>query len=145
MSNTPTTPSNLALVPPAGNLERVLREQQLSFRTAYNHDGRGHVSNNEREPFNTFGQTFQSQDCEDSHPSPESRPQSAPAAVSVEIESDPLICKYIRRTVARKGSCKNSRRSHQTTQEAVEHALSDLFKPALPKLKVAFNNAFTIL
>lgn len=78
-----------------GNPEHILREQELSFRTMYSHEGLGHVRNEEREPIYLLDHSFQSLDCKGLTPSPTSRAQSVPAAVNPNIESDPPIREYI--------------------------------------------------
>lgn len=50
MLSTRATRSIPALVPPTGNSKRILREQELSFGTVYNHKGFEHISDSEREP-----------------------------------------------------------------------------------------------
>lgn len=96
MSNTCATQSNSALVPPTGDPERILPEQELFFCTVYNHEGSEHVSDYEWEPIHTLNQAFQWINCEGPPTSPILRAQSAPTAVNPESKSNPSFCKYIR-------------------------------------------------
>lgn len=74
MSNTSTTRSNPALVPPTGNRKRILREQEFSYRTDFNHEGSGLVRDDKREEIHTLDQASQLLDRKVPPPSPHHAP-----------------------------------------------------------------------
>lgn len=127
MSKTRAAQSNPTFMPLTGSPERILSEQVLSFRTVYNHEGLGYVSDDEQEPIYTLDQALQSLHREGPPPSWRSRAQWAPAEVNSKAESDSHICEYGRRSDAHEVSFEISRRSFQGKQETVKNALPDHF------------------
>lgn len=122
--------SNPALVQATDDLERILDDRALSFRTVYIHGNSGHTGSLEIEPIHNRDQTFSSLDREGSRLSPTARAQSAPAAVISDIELLPQVFDYFWYLVG--GEVAREHMKHQqATQQAVGTAFSDI--PAIPK------------
>lgn len=115
-----------ALAPLTGNLGRLLRERELSFRTRYNHEGPGHISDKKHEPIPALDQTSQSLESKDA-PCPQQHAPSWHLPWYTRRLNPVGFIGYIQRTVAKEVSREYSRGSVLPTQEADENADSDLF------------------
>lgn len=78
---------NPARVLPASDPKRILRDHDLSFRAMYNYKSPGRAGSIEQKPIHTVEQNIYYLNCEGPPPSPTSRAQLAPAAVSPDVES----------------------------------------------------------
>lgn len=88
------------LVPPTGDLEHILRDQDLSFRTVLNHEHPGRVGSIDSELIHTLDQATISLDRKGLLPSSTLRAQLAPTAVNTDVESLPQTRNHIRKIVA---------------------------------------------
>lgn len=111
MFSTRATWSNAALMPSTDDVERILREQELSIRTVYNHEGPMNFRDDEQGPVHSLDQTFQSLDREFFPPFPASRAQSVLAAVKPETESYLHIWEFFN-VLSRKKQVTSSREVH---------------------------------
>lgn len=79
--------SNSALVPTIEDPLRILRYQDLAFRSVYSHENPECAGSIKQEPIHTLDQAFSSLDRKRSTPSHMSQAQSASAAIIADVES----------------------------------------------------------
>lgn len=85
-NNIRTTQPNPDLVTPTGNPERMLRDQDLSICTVYNHKKPERAGSIERNPIYTLDQALSSHDRDGLPPFSRSRAQSAPVTVIPDVQ-----------------------------------------------------------
>lgn len=119
--------SNPTFVPLTGDPERILCDQDLSFRAVYHHESFGRTGSIDQEPIHTLEQELSLLDCKGPSALPASRIQSASAAVIPVPELSPQVCEHIWQVVAEEIAQENAKLSEHATQKAVNSALSDIF------------------
>lgn len=120
------TRSNPVLVPPTAYPERILRNQDLSFRSVYSHENPRRADSIKREPIHTLYQAFSSLVCKGPSASATSRAQSAHVAVIPDVESSSHVRGNIWQIVVEEVACGYTKLSLQATQQAMENTLLEI-------------------
>lgn len=111
LKNTRATRSNPAPISPSGDSEHNMHDQDLSFRTLYIHESPERVGSIERELIHTLDQAFYSLDRESRPRLHRHGAQSAPVAVTLDVESSPQVRDHVRPIVEEEVAQKHSKHS----------------------------------
>lgn len=115
MSNQRTSSSNFALIPPAGNPNRILQFQK-SFCTVYQREGLWKVDKSKQEPVHALDQAFESLDCKNQSQPPAPQSQSAPVAPNLEEKFNSSLSEQLRLMFAQEVKRKCAKRSFEATR-----------------------------